>query len=349
MLNKTRIIVVDDSPLFRNFIKEVLSAVPTFEVIDTASNAKDAMQKILDQKPDVVTLDIQMPRMSGIEMLGELLPQYKVPVILVSSLNVTVFDALSAGAVDFLGKPDFVQNQSKNAFATFLIQKVKTAAISKVQLGSTRKSAPAVTSVLPQKDISFNTINNTIVAIGASTGGTEATIKVIKDLPTKFPPVVITQHMAPGFTGMYVERLNRLCKLPVHEAQHGDKIQPGNIYLAPSGMHMKLTKTGNSVTANCFEGPRIHGVIPAVDYLFESVASIYRNNAVGIILTGMGSDGAKTLHMMKSVGAYTIGQNKETCVVYGMPMEAKKIGAVCTELPLDKIQEDLMKYLQNKR
>lgn len=349
MLKKTRIIVVDDSPLFRNFIREILSTVPTFEVIDTAGNAEDAMPKILSQKPDVVTLDIQMPGMSGIEMLSELLPQYKVPVILVSSLNVTVFDALNAGAVDFLGKPDFVQSQSKTAFATFLIQKVKTAAISKVQLNNSNTSSPISASNILRKNISFNVINNTIVAIGASTGGTEATIQVIKNLPEKFPPVVITQHMAPGFTGMYVERLNRLCKMPVHEAKHGDKITPGNIYLAPSGLHMKLTKTGNNITANCFDGPRVHGVIPAVDYLFESVASIYRSNAVGIILTGMGSDGAKTLHMIRSVGGYTIGQNKESCVVYGMPMEAKKIGAVCTELPLDKIQEDLMKYLQNKR
>lgn len=349
MLNKTRIIVVDDSPLFRNFIREILSTVPTFEVIDTASNAKDAMPKILSQKPDVVTLDIQMPGMSGIEMLGELLPQYKVPVILVSSLNVTVFDALNAGAVDFLGKPDFVQSQNKTAFATFLIQKVKTAAISKVQLGSSRVSSPASMSNLSKKLISFNVINNMIVAIGASTGGTEATIQVIKNLPEKFPPVVITQHMAPGFTGMYVERLNKLCKMPVHEARHGDKIIPGNIYLAPSGLHMKLTKTGNNITANCFDGPRVHGVIPAVDHLFESVASIYRSNAIGIILTGMGSDGAKTLHLIRSAGGYTIGQNKETCVVYGMPMEAKKIGAVCSELPLEKIQEDLMRYLLNKR
>ncbi len=349
MLKKTRIIVVDDSPLFRNFIREILSTVPTFEVIDTAGNAKDAMPKILSQKPDVVTLDIQMPGMSGIDMLGELLPQYKVPVILVSSLNMTVFDALNAGAVDFLGKPDFVQNQGKTSFATFLIQKVKTAAVSKVQLNGSRTAAPMPVSNLPQKNISFNVINNTIVAIGASTGGTEATIQVIRNLPERFPPVVITQHMAPGFTGMYVERLNRLCKMPVHETKHGDKIQPGNIYLAPSGLHMKLTKTGNSITANCFDGPRIHGVIPAVDYLFESVAAIYRNNAVGIILTGMGADGAKTLHMMRAAGAYTIGQNKETCVVYGMPMEAKKIGAVCTELPIEKIHDNLMKYLQNKK
>lgn len=348
LTNKTRIIVVDDSPLFRNFIKEILSAVPTFEVIDTANSAEDAMPKILSQKPDVVTLDIQMPGMSGIEMLGKLLPQYKVPVILVSSLNVTVFDALSAGAVDFLGKPDFVQNQSKNAFATFLVQKVKTAAVSNVQLHSTAETTTTARSSLLSKELSFNVINNMIVAIGASTGGTEAIIQVIKNLPKNFPPVVITQHMAPGFTSMYVERLNRICKMPVHEAQHGDKILPGNIYLAPSGLHMKLTKVGSNITANCFDGERIHGVIPAVDYLFESVAAIYRNNAVGIILTGMGSDGADTLLTMRKAGAYTIGQNKETCVVYGMPMDAKKKGAVCTELPLDKISEDLMKYLQKK-
>lgn len=359
MLNKIRIIVVDDSPLFRNYIKEILSSVPHYEVIDTANSAEDALPKIIDQKPDVVTLDIQMPGMSGIEMLGKLLPQYRVPVILVSSLNMTVFEALGAGAVDFLGKPDLVQNQSKNAFATFLIQKVKIASVAKVQINRSFPSAgmPVAPVTVPnapsstifsKTKISDTVMQNYIVAIGASTGGTEAIIQVVRELPSEFPPVVITQHMAPGFTAMYVERLNRFCNMPVHEAKHGDIIKPGNIYLAPSGLHMKLVKIGNKVTANCFDGPRVHGVIPAVDYLFESVASIYRDHAIGVILTGMGADGAKTLLKMRSAGAYTIGQNKETCVVYGMPMEAYKAGAVCIELPLNQIQGDIIKYLQKK-
>lgn len=359
MLKKTRIIVVDDSPLFRNFIKEILSAVPHYEVIDTANSAEDALPKIINQKPDVVTLDIQMPGMSGIEMLGKLLPQYRVPVILVSSLNMTVFEALSAGAVDFLGKPDLVQNQSKNSFATFLIQKVKIASVAKVQINRSRPVASPMGPAVGLSNLSSNLFNNKkritdsvnhnyIVAIGASTGGTEAIIQVVRELPAEFPPVVITQHMAPGFTAMYVERLNRFCNMPVHEAKHGDIIKPGNIYLAPSGLHMKLVKIGNKITANCFNGPRVHGVIPAVDYLFESVASIYREKAIGVILTGMGADGAKTLLQMRSAGAYTIGQNKETCVVYGMPMEAYKAGAVCTELPLNQIQGDILKYLQKK-
>lgn len=364
MLKTTRIIVVDDSPLFRNFIKEILSAVPHYEVIDTANSAEDALPKIISQKPDVVTLDIQMPGMSGIEMLGKLLPQYRVPVILVSSLNMTVFEALGAGAVDFLGKPDLVQNQSKTAFATYLIQKVKIAAVARVQINRTAvptaaaASAPVSTptavtpspstNLLNKNRISDSVIQNHIVAIGASTGGTEAIIQVVRELPTDFPPVVITQHMAPGFTSMYVERLNRFCNMPVHEAKHGDIIKPGNIYLAPSGLHMKLVRIGTKITANCFTAPRIHGVIPAVDYLFESVAAIYRDKAVGIILTGMGADGAKTLLQMRSAGAYTIGQNKETCVVYGMPMEAYKLGAVCNELPLNQIQGDVIKYLQKK-
>lgn len=353
MDKKVRIIVVDDSPLFRNFMKEILATVPNYEIIDTASNAEEALPMIINQKPDVVTLDIQMPGMSGIEMLSKLLPQHRVPVILVSSLDMTVFEALDAGAVDFLGKPDFNHTQGKNAFATFLIQKIKTAAVAKVQINRTNTIKSATLTVDPFKTISSNrlsdnVVNNMIVAIGASTGGTEAIIQVIRDLPVHFPPIVITQHMAPGFTSMYVERLNRLCTMPVHEASSGDNIKPGNIYLAPSGLHMKLTKVGNLLKANCFSGERKHGVIPAVDYLFDSVADIYRGNAVGIILTGMGADGAKALLKMRRSGAYTIGQNKETCVVYGMPMEAMKLGAVCSELPLTDISKDLMKYLQKK-
>lgn len=349
MLKKTRIIIVDDSPLFRSFIKEILSAVPQYEVIDTAGSAEDALPKIINQKPDVVTLDIQMPGMSGIEMLGKLLPQQRIPVILVSSLNMTVFEALSAGAVDFLDKPDLAQSQSKNSFATFLIQKVKSASVAKVQINRSAVSPnSAASNNLLKKKIADKIIQSNIVAMGASTGGTEAIIQVIRELPADFPPVVITQHMAPGFTAMYVERLNRFCTMPVHEAAHGDLIKPGNIYLAPSGMHMKLVRIGNRITANCYNGPRIHGVIPAVDPLFESVASIYRENAVGVILTGMGSDGAKALLTMRHAGAYTIGQNKDTCVVYGMPMEAYKAGAVCIELPLNQIQGEIVKYLQKK-
>lgn len=358
MRNRIRIIVVDDSPLFRNFIKEILSAVPNYEVIDTANSAEDALPKIINQKPDVVTLDIQMPGMSGIEMLSKLLPEHRVPVILVSSLSMTVFEALGAGAVDFLAKPDLMQNQSKTSFATFLIQKVKTASVARVQINRTT-AAPAATAPksisaiaggagIGASKLSDNVIQNMIVAIGASTGGTEAIIQVIKDLPAEFPPVVITQHMAPGFTAMYVDRLNKLCNMPVHEARQGDKINPGNIYLAPSGLHMKLIKIGNTVAANCFTAPRLHGVIPAVDYLFESVASLYGKNSVGIILTGMGSDGARSLLQMKQAGAHTIGQNKESCVVYGMPMEAKKLGAVSVEMDLSQIQGELMKYLQKK-
>jgi len=341
--------VIDDSIVFRNFIISNISADERFEIVGFAINALDAKQKIPILKPDILTLDIEMPGMSGIEFLKDFLPTHPIPVILVSSLDLRVFDALAAGAVDFVRKPDAESNLRKEAFISMLISKLVTASQSKVR-AATAAPAPAATarSVMAAKSLTparLNAANDMVIAIGASTGGTEAILEVLKQFPANMPGIVITQHMPAGFTAMYAERLNRLCKIEVREARHGDRIQPGLALLAPGGLQMKVVRIGNGYAVNCTHAEKVNGHCPSVDVLFNSVSTTVRDKAIGIILTGMGADGAAGLLRMRKNGAYTIGQNRETCVVYGMPMEAQKIGAVCHQTALSAIPQTVYNHL----
>lgn len=354
MDHKLKLMVVDDSPLFRTWLIHSLSADDRFQVVGYAVNALDAQEKIPLLQPDMLTLDIEMPGMSGIDFLKQLLPVHPIPVILVSSLNLRVFDALEAGAVDFVRKPDEANGLSKEIFLSMLRSKLLVAAASHVHL----PSVPASPQVAKKRIVSPLTAagnpflnrpktsaaasQETVIAIGASTGGTEAILEVVKNFPADTPGVVITQHMPAGFTAMYAERLNRICKMEVREAKNGDRIRKGLMLLAPGGLQMRVVPLGNSYAVSVQEGEKVNGHRPSVDVLFDSVAFHVREHAIGVLLTGMGADGAAGLLRMRKNGAYTIGQDKNSCVVYGMPMEAHKIGAVCQQCPLNTIGQTVL-------
>ncbi|MCI9155733.1 MAG: chemotaxis response regulator protein-glutamate methylesterase [Lawsonibacter sp.] len=361
-IKKVRVLVVDDSILARTMISKGLSGSPQIEVVATAFNAKDAMTKVEQFKPDVITSDVEMPGMSGIEFLKELLPRHPIPVILVSSLDLKVFDALSAGAVDFVRKPEPGQNE---AFIASLTQKVISAkgahvrprpgiitppAASKASAGAgvrqpiTLANAPALPPVPPLGNRPV--LDNVIIALGASTGGTEATLEVMRRLPADIPGMIIVQHMPVGFTQMYAERLNRLCRMEVREAKSGDEIHRGLALLAPADFQMRVVRVGAKYTVNCMPGEKVSGHRPSVDAMFLSVAEQVKCKTVGIIMTGMGRDGADGLLKMRQAGAYTIGQDKESCVVYGMPMEAYNIGAVQIQGSCEDIAGILLRHLQ---
>ena len=351
---KIRVMVVDDSILARSLIIKGLSAHPSIEIVGYAINAMDAKNKFSKLNPDVMTMDVEMPGMDGISFLKQFLPENPVPVILVSSLNLKVFDALSAGAVDFVRKPE---KEGQEAFIETLTQKVLTAATAKVRparpaaavSAKASSATAAVNSILSGGTASLGTqssLDNVIIGLGASTGGTEATLEVMKQLPADIPGMVIVQHMPPGFTAMYAERLNRLCKMEVREAKHGDEIRRGLALVAPADFQARVVRNGNRYTLSCQHGEKVSGHRPSVDVLFRSMADNVNCKMVGIILTGMGQDGADGLLAMRKHGAYTIGQDEETSVVYGMPMVAHKIGAVITQSPIDAIAQVLLRHLK---
>lgn len=343
MNEKIRVLIVDDSLLFRKVLIDNLSQNPNIEVIGYAIDAFDAERKIPLLKPDVVTVDVEMPRLSGIDFVKKLLPIYAVPVILVSSLNLNVFEALSAGAVDFVRKPDMSSGNSSSTFLNTLISKIFIASRAKIKVP---QASPVVSknSLNNGKLFSLNAYN-TVIAIGASTGGTEATLQVLKNLPPDTPGILVTQHMPEGFTKMYADRLNRLCQMNVKEAQSGDAIERGQVLIAPGDLQMKVVKIGSRYSVNCYSGEKVSGHRPSVDVLFQSIADTAGPNSVGIIMTGMGRDGADGLLSMKKKGAFTIGQDAESCVVYGMPMVAYNIGAVVTQTSCANISNVLLKHL----
>lgn len=348
MSNAIKVLVVDDSSLFRQMIIQHLSSQPGIEVIGYAINAYDAGQKVPRLKPDVLTLDVEMPGLNGIEFLKQLLPKNPVPVILVSSLNLSVFDALSAGAVDFVRKPDMSAHSKENFFASLTL-KIRAASKAKVRVARQSTGAPAPNmpaKPMPFPPLSRNVLDTTIIGLGASTGGTEATLAVLQKLPANIPGMVITQHMPEGFTEMYAQRLNRICSMEVREAKNGDVIRPGLALIAPGAKQMEVVRSGGNYIVQCHPGAKVSGHCPSVNVLFNSIAKNVAIKKVGIILTGMGSDGADGLLQMRQKGAFTIGQDKESCVVYGMPMVAYNIGAVCSQASLDNIPSILLNHLK---
>ena len=339
---KIRVMVVDDSALARNLIIKGLTAHPRIEVVGYAINTLDAKQKLPRLHPDVVTMDVEMPGQSGIDFLKEYMPTHPVPVILVSSLNLKVFDALNAGAVDFVRKPEVQDN--KDAFINGLAQKILVASMAKV-----RPSAPlrSESVAVPTPNLGGGlTLDRVIVGLGASTGGTEATLEVMRRLPEDIPPMVIVQHMPRGFTQMYADRLNRICKMEVREARNGDELRRGLALVAPADLQCRVVRIGEKYTVSCTQGEKVSGHRPSVDAMFQSMAEVVRCKMVGIIMTGMGQDGAAGLLAMRKKGAYTIGQDKESCVVYGMPMVANDIGAVCIQASCENVANVLLRHLK---
>lgn len=336
---KIKVLIVEDSLLFRETLAKEIGKDFGIEVIGTAEDPFIARDKILELKPDVVTLDVELPKMDGIAFLKKLMPQYPLPVIVVSSVGKNVFEALDAGAVDFVTKPDVNKPGGMNSFINELIVKIKIASTAKV--GSYKKGYEAV-RIVSNHGVD---ISNTILAIGASTGGTEAIYNIITALPRDMPGILIVQHMPPVFTKLYADRLNNSCLLEVKEAQDGDQIKPGRVLVAAGDYHMRLAKGPSGYYVKCAQGERVNGHCPSVDVLFDSVAEVAKSNAIGVILTGMGADGAKGLLNMRKQGAYTIGQDEKTSTVYGMPMVAYNIGGVVKQLPLDKIAQEICNHL----
>ena len=343
---RIRVLVVDDSLVARGIIIEGLGRHPNIEVIGYAINALDAKQKVQKLRPDVMTCDVQMPGMSGIDFLKELLPQYPVPTVLVSSLNLGVFDALHAGAVDFVRKPDGTEN--RESFIRALTAKVIIAAKARVRgVSQGRSVGDAPAAPPPALHLGQSRI---LVGLGASTGGTEATLEVMKRLPADIPPMVIVQHMPTGFTQMYADRLNRMCSMEVREAKNGDELRPGLALVAPADLQCRVQRTpAGGYYVSCMPGEKVSGHRPSVDALFLSMAENVRCPMVGIIMTGMGADGAQGLLQMRQKGAFTIGQDEKSSVVYGMPGVAKKIGAVCEQAACDQVAGVLMRHLKTRR
>ena len=335
-----KVLVVEDSMVFRELLVQSLGKDPGIQVVGTAKDPFEARDAILEYKPDVMTLDVELPRMSGIEFLRKLIPQYPLPVVVISSLSDKVFDAMNAGAVDFVAKPSYTdRKQLENFVHNELLVKIKiasTAKISKIK----RKVAQEVQQNFVSKG------KNLIIAIGASTGGTEAICSVMKDYGADLPGIVVVQHMPPGFTEMYAKRLDNQCRVRVKEAQTGDRVLPGTVLIAPGGdKHMRVVNVGGNYQVEVVAGPKVNGHCPSVDVLFESVARVAGKDALGIILTGMGGDGAKGLLAMRQAGARTIGQDESTCVVYGMPKVAYDIGAVTYQMPLGDIADKVYEIL----
>lgn len=346
-MGKIRVLVVEDSMLFRELLVRNLNADPKLEVVAVATDPFEARDKIIQFKPDVMTLDIELPKMNGLEFLQKLMPQYPIRTIVVSTLSEKVFDAIRAGAVDFVAKPlvtdrakleDFVKNELpgkvKIAAAASLKTKkiVQQANYQNVRVPNISGDYEATSKISVEgRRNPLKNSENMVIAIGASTGGTEATVAVLKGFGPDLPGVVITQHMPAGFTAMYAERLDQRAGLDIHvkEAQSGDVIKPGHVLLAPGGdRHMKITKVNGEYRVVLQKADKVNGHCPSVDVLFHSVAEVAGKNSVGIILTGMGGDGAKGLLAMRQAGARTIGQSERSCVVYGMPKVAYELGAV---------------------
>ncbi|MCB1319768.1 MAG: chemotaxis response regulator protein-glutamate methylesterase [Leptospiraceae bacterium] len=341
--------VVDDSALVREVISTGLAQDPDIEVVGRASDPYIARDKIVQLKPDVLTLDIEMPRMDGVEFLRKLMPQFPLPVIVVSALSrkgsQITLDALSAGAVDFVTKPSIDVANGLQEMMSDLRFKVKMAARVNVShwKGRTRHSR----NITPRPAVqSLSESTDKVIAIGASTGGTEAIKDVLSVLPPNTPGIVIVQHMPPVFTQKFAERLNSLCAIDVKEAEDGDRVLTGTALIAPGGKHMELKRSGGVYRVSIKDGDPVCGHKPSVEVLFRSVAKTVGANAVGVMLTGMGADGADGMVEMRKAGARTVAQDEATSVVFGMPKEAYQRGGAEKLAALDKIPHIITEYLK---
>lgn len=341
-MKKIRVLVVDDSLMFRELLVNGINKDPGLEVVGVAADAYEARDEIIRTRPDVMTLDVELPKMSGIEFLRRLLPQYTMPVVMVSSLNEKVFDAMAAGAVEFVNKPQAMRaDDIANFVENELNTKIKIASMAHVTVPLRDSGGP----VAHQK----GAFGDRVVAIGASTGGTEAIYNVIEKFGTDIPGTVVVQHMPPGFTKMYADRLNRDCKVTVKEAKTGDRVEQGVVLIAPGDRQMRLVRMGDHFEVTCNEGEKVSGHCPSADVLFDSVAKVAGDKAIGVILTGMGADGANGLLAMRKAGCHTIGQDEESCVVYGMPKVAYDKGAVEFQVPLENVAGKVYNILNTKR
>ncbi len=339
-----KVLIIDDSAMIRKVFEQELSKDPDIEVVGTAPDPFVGRDKIVYLKPDVITLDIEMPRMDGLTFLEKLMKHYPLPVVVVSSLakkgGDVALKAMELGAVEVLCKPGTAY--SVGDMSEQLIEKVKAAASVSVKK---RVDVPASISSggAPIASIGVKTTNK-IIAIGASTGGTEALKEVITRLPANSPPVVIVQHMPQNFTKAFADRLNELSQVQVKEAEDGEYLATGKVLIAPGNQHMEIRRSGINYYVTLFDGPMVFHQRPAVEHLFNSVAQYAGQNAVGAILTGMGKDGAQGLLAMRKAGAATVAQDERTCIVFGMPKEAIDLGAAQVIKPLPQIAQTLLDF-----
>jgi two-component system, chemotaxis family, protein-glutamate methylesterase/glutaminase len=342
-VNKIKVLIVDDSAIVRKVFSEELSKYPDIEVVGTAPDPYVARDKIVTLKPDVLTLDIEMPRMDGLTFLRKLMKYYPVPTVVVSSLTTKggklTLEALDIGAVEVIAKPGAAY--SVGDMSAQLAEKIRGAARAKISKKT--ESDEEMASQTPMKALAQT--SNKVIAIGASTGGTEALKAVLVQMPSNSPGMVIVQHMPAHFTTAFAERLNGLCQITVREAKDNDSVSHGTALIAPGNYHMLLRRSGARYYVEVKTGPMVHHQRPAVDVLFKSTAQYAGANAIGVILTGMGADGAAGLLDMKKMGAGTIAQDEKTCVVFGMPKEAIKLGAADKVLPLDKIASEIIRMV----
>ncbi|MCQ9374752.1 chemotaxis response regulator protein-glutamate methylesterase [Methyloversatilis sp. XJ19-13] len=349
---RIRVLVVDDSAVMRAMLTAIINQAPDMEVVGTAPDPLVARQKVKDLLPDVLTLDVEMPQMNGLEFLDKVMRLRPMPVIMISSQTAqgseATLQALELGAVDYIAKPRATMVGLPAGYAQEVQDKIRAAFSAHVKVRRDAPARPAVSAVTQPPVVSSNW-GDRIVCIGASTGGTEAIKEVLTRLPENMPGIVMVQHMPEMFTASFARRLDSLSRLRVKEAEQGERILPGHAYLAPGHAHLEIRKSGGGYVCELLQTPPYNRHRPAVDVLFDSAAAQSRGNAVAALLTGMGKDGAQGMLAMRKAGAWTIGQDQESCVVYGMPREAAQIGACCEVSPLTQVAERIMAALQGGR
>jgi two-component system chemotaxis response regulator CheB len=343
-----RVLIVDDSALVCQILKDRLSQEPGLEVVGTAPDPYAARDKIVQLRPDVMTLDVEMPRMNGVDFLRRLMPQYPIPVIMVSSLTrkgtSIAIEALEAGAVDFVTKPSADLFHGLENMLMELCTKIKIASTANVSHWKKKLfQLPSEQRIMPAKE--FKKAGERVIAIGASTGGIEAITEIVTKFPPLTPGVVIVQHMPPVFTTMFADRLNSKSSMFVKEAEDGDLIKPGLVLVAPGDKHLHIEKLGKSIRVKITNGDKVCGHRPSVEVMMQSMAKHVGANGIGIMLSGMGNDGANAMLSMRNAGARTIAQNESTSVVFGMPKEAYKCGGAERLMPLKKIANEVIKFL----
>jgi len=347
---KIKVLVIDDSAVVRKMLTEILNRDKGIEVVGTAADPIYAREKIKQLNPDVLTLDVEMPRMDGVVFLSNLMRLRPMPVVMVSTLTEQgaeiTLQALELGAVDYITKPKLDFTNSIGDYADDLVEKVKAAASARVEnLERTfirnSETTSAVVSAIGKRKYHFKT-TDTIIAIGASTGGTEAIREVLEDMPPNAPGIVIAQHIPEGFSTSFAKRMDSTCAMTVYEAQDGQHVIPGHVYIAPGNRHLSIVRNGAKFLCRLDDGDPVNRHKPSVDVLFNSLAENIGQNAIGVILTGMGKDGAKGLLAMREAGARTIAQDEKTSVVWGMPGAAVDINAVEQTLPLDTIARNVL-------
>ncbi len=342
-----KVLVIDDSPLIRQLLTEVLNQAKDLTVVGCAEDPYQAREMIKQLNPDVITLDIEMPKMDGISFLKNLMRLRPMPVVMISTLtkkgSPITLEALELGAVDFIAKPSVNVSQQFAQYTQLVQQKVRTAASARVRSFKVMQEKPLDASAITEFDI------KAVLAIGASTGGTEAIKEVLLRMPKNCPPIVVTQHIPPVFSSSFAQRMDKTCAINVKEAEHGDKLVAGLAYIAPGDKHLTVIKQGMNLYCQLDESAPVNRHRPAVDTLFNSLVNVCPNNTVAALLTGMGSDGAQGLLALRQHGAYTLAQDELTSVVWGMPKAAIELNAATDVVPLDKVAHKLLLHAQKQR